>query len=229
MSANQIAVVGLTPQEFSAPVRGREQPITRRDEEADSQPFDLRVVDPIRDVNWDAHLATHPQASVFHTRPRVLRQLDQASTSSPRTWKTAVLLPIMEVASPLTGRRGVSLPFIDFCGPLFFDAFEMKSIATILSTLARERTWKYLEVRGGPGCHVGQAPGPTFYGHTLPLDEDTAKLRAGFTGAVRRNLIKAERSGLTVLISRAREAVSRFTHYMSAPAGGTAFPQPFRF
>ncbi|HEY5214960.1 MAG TPA: hypothetical protein VIJ38_18275, partial [Acidobacteriaceae bacterium] len=81
-------------------------------------------LDPLSDSRWPALVASHPQASVFHThawlsalkvtygyRPLVL------TTSAPRAPLTDAIV-FCEVDSWLTGRRLVSLPFSDHCEPL---------------------------------------------------------------------------------------------------------------
>ncbi|MEP6686626.1 MAG: GNAT family N-acetyltransferase [Verrucomicrobiota bacterium] len=207
----------------------------RHDRDQRAPSFDLRVVDPTSDDCWDALIATHPQSSIFHTAAwaRVLSDSyghKPVYLSFSQLGKPAVLLPIMEVVSSLTGRRGVSLPFSDFANALFFEGFGMKSIGKHLSTLVRERRWKYLEVRGGSEFCSCATTAPTFYGHTLQLDGDPQKLRTGFIGAVRRNLGTAERSGLKVQVTWAREAVFQFyqLHVRTRRRHG-APPQPVRF
>ena len=106
----------------------------------------------------------------------------------------------MEVSSPLTGRRGVSLPFSDFGGLLSFAPFDLQLLRDELSRLASDRRWNYVELRAGEA--VGPATLiPTFFGHTLDLTVGLAALRASLASAVRRNLRKAEASGLTAQIS----------------------------
>ena len=223
------------PQPISAFRHGRDQSITGLRDETDAPSFDVRVLDPARDPDWDALVTKHPLCSVFHTAAWA-RVLSDSYGHQPvylifsQLGKPAAFLPIMEVASVLTGRRGVALPFSDSCDALVVEGFEMKSIARDLSTLARDRAWKYLEVRGGPEFSSAQPAAPTFYGHTLQLSADAQELCAGFSSAVRRNLSKAEGSGLTVQISGALEAVTQFyeLHVRTRRRHG-APPQPFRF
>lgn len=135
----------------------------------------------------------------------------------------------MEVSSSITGRRGVALPFSDFCPPLFFAEMQMSSLTKELSKLGRSRSWKYIEVRGGPPELDRSPASPSFYGHRLVLN-DPAILRSNFSDSVRRALNKAERSSLTVQITRAREAVARFYElHMRTRRKHGAPPQPMRF
>ena len=215
----------LRPQQRFAGTKGEDASLT----------FDVRVVDPTEDTSWDALLATHPQGSVFHTAAwaRVLKDSyghEPIYLIFSLLGKPAALLPIMEVASRLTGRRGVALPFSDCCSPLLFEGVEMKSIAKHVASLTRDQNWRYLEVRGGGEFSSDQGSTPTFYGHALPLSGDAEELREGFSSAARRNLRKAQRSGLKVQTTRSREAVSQFykLHLRTRRRHG-APPQPFRF
>lgn len=223
------------PQPFFAFRRDRDQRITGVREETAAPSFDVRVVDPAQDAAWDALIAKHPRCSVFHTAAWA-RVLSESYGHKPvylvfsQLGKPAAVLPIMEVASSLTGRRGVALPFSDCCSPLLFEGVGMTSIAKHLASLTREQNWKYLEVRGGDAFTSDQGSTPTFYGHALALSGDAQESRGKFSGAARRNLRKAQQSGLTVQITRSREAVSQFykLHLRTRRRHG-APPQPFRF
>src|SRR2546428_36779 len=104
---------------------------------------EIRIFDPMGEDSWDAQIASHPHASIFHsakwarvlgaTYGHVPHYLGVMKGNQPRA-----LLPIMEVNSPLTGRRGVSLPFSDECGLLCFG--ESRGDAIIQNALELGRT-----------------------------------------------------------------------------------------
>ncbi len=185
--------------------------------ETESAPQVCRVttVDPFAFGDWDRMVALHDAATAFHTAAwaRVL-----TTTYGHRPFylhfsqegKTAALLPLMEVRSAFTGRRAVALPFSDFSPPLFFPGFRQQALLDHLSALATERGWKHFELRGAPSLD-GMAPAAeTFYGHKLDLGVGPTALRANLAGSVRRNLAKAERSGVTARVSRSREAIAEY-------------------
>lgn len=117
----------------------------------------------------------------------------------------------MEVRSGLTGRRGVSLPFTDFCGPLIFDvAGRSNVLIEFLLSRAREREWKYAEVRGWDAPVTGVEPSVGFRGHTVDLRGGADEIFDRCSGSVRRAVRKAERSGLTIERLRTREAMLDF-------------------
>ena len=115
---------------------------------------------------------------------------------------------MMEIRSPFTGRRGVCLPFSDFCDPLIFDEYESRIGLQKLAALARERNWKYFEVRSGETHGDGNEPASTFYGHELDLRGGLAEVTSRFASSVRRAIRKGEKSAL-VLRWIVREQQSR--------------------
>ena len=175
----------------------------------------MRILDPINDPSWDHVAALHRDAGCFHASAWA-RVLHQTYKHQPfylqflhgRT--LAALVPLMEVRSPFTGRRGVCLPFSDACEPLIFDPDATTLVTDQLVRFARERHWKYLEVRGGKSFRLTASPVAQFYGHTLDLRSGTEELITRFASPVRRAIRKAERSGVNVLIVRNRQAIGDF-------------------
>jgi len=136
----------------------------------------------------------------------------------------------MEVRSPFTGRRGVCLPFSDACDPLIFDPEARPLVTDQLVRFARERRWKYLEIRGGRSLQLSASPATKFYEHTLDLCGPAEELITHFDSAVRRAIRKAERNGVDALIVRNRQAVSHFyqLHVQTRRRHGLP-PQPASF
>jgi hypothetical protein len=140
------------------------------------------------------------------------------------------LVPMMEVRSPVTGRRGICLPFTDSCYPLMFDGAAATPLMEKLSGLARERKWRYFEIRGAGTFAASAMPAVAFYGHTLRLGGNDEDLLARFKSSVRRALRKAERGGLEIEIARTREAILSFyeLHGQTRKRHGLP-PQPVSF
>jgi hypothetical protein len=176
---------------------------------------EVRIVDPLTDATWDEMAIAHPAANSFHSGAwaRVLNATYRhkpAYLCFTRAGKTAALIPLMEVSSPITGRRGVSVPFSDFCPPLIFDTTTPDEITTAVSEVARERKWKHFELRGADFLRGNADAAASFYTHRLDLTVGAEQLLAGFGSNVRRNLRKAERSGVVVRILQTREAILRY-------------------
>ncbi len=195
----------------------------------------MRVLDPLKDGAWDRMIAQHPDAGCFHTSAwaRVLRQTyDHAPfyLQFSRGGRLAALVPLMEVRSRLTGCRGVCLPFSDVCEPLFFDRQTIDTVKNQIATLARQRRWKHVEVRGGLSFQLSAEPAAQFHGHTLDLRQSAEQLFASFASAVRRAIRKAERSGVRACIDHHRQGIVDFyrLHVRTRRRQGLP-PQPFAF
>jgi len=195
----------------------------------------MQILDPVHDPGWDHVAALHRDASCFHTSAWA-KVLHQTYNHQPfylqfsRGHTLAALIPLMEVQSLFTGRRGVCLPFSDACEPLIFDPESIGIITDQLVRFARERHWKYLEVRGGKSFRLTASPVAQFYGHTLDFRSGTEELIARFASPVRRAIRKAERSGVNVRIVRNRQAIGDFyqLHIQTRRRHGLP-PQPASF
>ena len=100
-------------------------PTARISRRLSSRSWEVNVVDPTRDPDWDGLVASHPGSNFFHSAAwaKVLCRTyghKPISLLLSRNGEPVALVPLLEVSSPLTGRRGVCLPFTDFCDPLFF-------------------------------------------------------------------------------------------------------------
>jgi hypothetical protein len=195
----------------------------------------MRIVDPLRESDWDELISSHRGAGCFHTSAWA-RVLHHTYSHKPfylqffcgRT--LAAMLPLMELRSPFTGRRGVCLPFTDACEPLIFNSEVIGSITEHLVHFARESRWRYVEIRGGKFLRLAARPVVRFYGHTLDLRRDANELMARFASPVRRAIRKAERSGVRVLVIANRQAIRDFyqLHVQTRRRHGLP-PQPASF
>lgn len=183
---------------------------------------------------WDARVARLPGATLFHSAAwtRVL-----AETYDYRPCHLAVasaggyagVLPLMEVASPLTGRRGVALPFTDLCAPLG-DAATREALLAEACAVARERRWKYLEVRADPSDPARTPRSTAFYHHTLALEADEDRLLAGLDASTRRAVRKAREGGLTMERGADLAAMRAFYDLLTLTRRRHGVPpQPFGF
>jgi hypothetical protein len=140
------------------------------------------------------------------------------------------LLPLMEVCSPLSGRRGVSLPFTDSCPPLDEALPDTTELYEEAMHYGRSQGWKYLETRGGFRHWHGAKPSLSFFAHHLDLARGEALLFENLKDSARRNIRKAERSGLRVERAVGPDAIKSFyrLHCETRRRHGLP-PQPFRF
>jgi hypothetical protein len=200
-----------------------------------SQTWEVNTVDPACDPDWDALVASHPGSSFFHSTAwtRVLCGTyghKPISLLLSRNGEPAALVPLLEVNSPFTGRRGVCLPFTDFCDPLFFGGCDSSIVSRLLCELARNRNWKYFEIRGRSASAQRAIPSVTFHGHTLDLRSGPEALFRRFASSVRRAIRKAQHCNLNAQISQSQEGILEFyrLHVRTRRRHGLP-PQPLSF
>jgi hypothetical protein len=198
---------------------------------------EIKTVDPLTNgADWDQLVLIHPDATIFHSSAwaKVLsktygHQPFYLHVSYPAG--STVLIPLMEIRSAITGRRGVCVPFSDCCAPLVSDVNSPPMAHEPILSLARERRWKYVELRGGDDMMPASAsPAVTFYGHSLPLTLPLDDLWLGCSSSVRRGVRKATQNGLKVQITDERDAITQFfkLHTKTRRRHGLP-PQPLTF
>jgi hypothetical protein len=215
----------------AAPFSGEDSLVEPKNEES----LEMRICDPVRNPGWDHLIALHRDAGCFHTSAWA-KVLHQTYKHHPfylrfsRGRRLAALVPLMEVRSPFTGRRGVCLPFSDTCEPLIFDPDAVDLVRDRVVRFAQECRWRHLEIRGGKFFQVGSSSVATFYGHTLDLRRHVDELYERFDSPVRRAIRKAERSNVSALVVRNRQAIGDFyrLHVQTRRRHGLP-PQPTSF
>jgi CelD/BcsL family acetyltransferase involved in cellulose biosynthesis len=200
-----------------------------------SRTWEVNVVDPTSDPDWDTLVASHPDSTFFHSAAwtKVLCKTyghKPASLLVSKDGEPVVLVPLLEISSPLTGRRGVCLPFTDFSEPLFFRQCDSGMVHRLLCELASSRKWKFFEIRGENMSSKGTSPSITFYGHALDLRSGPEALFSGFDSSVRRSIRKAQRSHLEFRVSHSEESIRCFyeIHARTRRRHGLP-PQPISF
>lgn len=195
----------------------------------------IQILNPLDIPTWDSLAQRLPGFSFFHTSAwcRVLAESYGYEPTYFTAWHDDELraaLPMMEVDSMWTGRRGVSLPFSDYCAPLLTDETDFPVLFDAVRDYASERGWKFIELRGAPSSISNQKKSNTYLGHRLDLSKDIQALERGLRDSTRRNVRKAEKSGVRVEVSRSEEAVFAFyqLNCMTRQRHGLP-PQPFSF
>jgi len=193
------------------------------------------LVDPQREDDWDALVERHPQSTIFHRSawPEVIRRSYGHAAFHLLARPVAEdhrpgVLGLMEVNSAWRARRGVSLPFTDACAPLEGGGVRVEDLFQAALKLGRERSWRYLELRGVEGLVGGISL--SYAGHRLGLTSREDEVFAGFKPSVRQALRKAEREGLRSEVCRSVGALGHFyrLHCRTRHRHGLP-PQPFEF
>jgi hypothetical protein len=216
----------------AAPFSGDDCPEEPKGSEESLQ---MSIINPVHNPGWDLVVALHRDAGCFHTSAWA-KVLHKTYNHQPfylqfsRGRRLAALIPLMEVRSVLTGRRGVCLPFSDVCEPLIFDPEVTDVVKDYLVRFARERRWKHLEIRGGKWFQSDPSSPTRFYGHTLDFRRRVDEMANRFDSQVRRAIRKAERSNVSALIVRNRQAMDDFyrLHVQTRRRHGLP-PQPKSF
>ena len=86
----------------------------------------IHVVEPWTDARWDAYVASHPRATVYHTSAwiRIVCEIGRYPSLcllEEGDGRVRGILPLVAVESKLTGRRVCTLPFSDACFALVDD------------------------------------------------------------------------------------------------------------
>ena len=119
-------------------------------------------------------------------------------------------VPAAELGGRLRPRRLVSLPFTDAVAPLARDEAALEQLLSGLRDEGR------VELRAAVRA-AGWDARPVAVTHTLELADDPERLRRGFhRSQVQRNIARAEREGVTVRSSTAREDLTRVFYDLHA-------------
>jgi lipid II:glycine glycyltransferase (peptidoglycan interpeptide bridge formation enzyme) len=206
-----------------------------RPQDSSYQPLEARIVNPMREPEWDEWIDSHPENTIFHSAAwaRVLVETYNHQPCYLRVCargELIALIPMIEVQSLITRCRGVCLPFSDYCSPLLFNSFSKLPVMEKVRQVARERSWNYFEVRGNSIVPEDAQPSETYYGHRLDLRAGSTELFSCFASSVQRAIRKAERSGLTVDVHSTGDAMDDFylLHARTRRRHG-APPQPRAF
>ena len=157
---------------------------------------------PADDRRWLDFVGGRPDARPYH-HPAWTRTICETYGFEPFVLALAsdeetltAGIPFVSLGGRLRGRRWVALPFTDSLPPLSSNGLEL---APLVESAGREAEVSSIEVRGplpGPAAHTMTRG----VGHTLALS-DPDSLFTGFQSQVRRNIRKAEKSGLTVRVA----------------------------
>ncbi|MFO7601514.1 MAG: GNAT family N-acetyltransferase [Candidatus Desulfacyla sp.] len=197
--------------------------------------YSLQIINPVESPIWDDMVLASECYSVFHSSAW-MRVLHEAYRYRPYVFLVfdgrhpMVMLPVMEVGSFLTGRRGVSLPFSDYCDPVLSSNGANPEAVNAILTYAAKAKWKSLEFRGGSSLFPETEASSSYSGHVLLLNGDTDALFKAFRDSTRRNIKKAEKSGIHVEVDDSMEFLEKFygLHCITRKHHGLP-PQPFDF
>jgi hypothetical protein len=200
-----------------------------------AQCSDTRIINPIKHPDWNLVLESVPEHSFFHSSnwARVLNETYSYLPLYFTRWdgsQPRAVIPLMEINSFLTGKRGVSLPFTDLCEPIVADENCFSEILSEMIQYGRKAGWKYLELRGGAKYSNGAVPYRTYLRHILKIQGEEKLQYLAIKPSTRRNIRKAEGSGVRVAISDLESDLHTYyeLHCLTRRRHGVP-PQPYGF
>jgi CelD/BcsL family acetyltransferase involved in cellulose biosynthesis len=199
----------------------------------------ISVVDPWKDARWDAYVASHPRATVYHTGGwiRIVCEIGRYPSLcllSEHEGRVTGVMPLVAVESMVTGRRISTLPFSDMCFPLVEDAAAAAALLARTQEIRNQRRAKFHEMRGLPALRDGsdvEAPGYArsghFYNFVIPLTADPEAVRMTFSRTgVRQTISKGIKLGVTVHIGETRDLDTFYMLYVRNRLRHGIPPQP---
>jgi CelD/BcsL family acetyltransferase involved in cellulose biosynthesis len=171
----------------------------------------LSVVEPWTDARWDAYVASHPRATLYHTSAWIKLVCDIGRYPSlcfahENNGQLTGVLPLVAVDSRLTGRRISTLPFSDSCFALADHEEAIRSLIEEARSARTKRRARFYEMRGASALRDGHDIEPDgfarsthFANYVVPLAGDTDAVFKTFARtAVRQTITKGARLGVTV-------------------------------
>jgi hypothetical protein len=195
----------------------------------------MQQVDPFTSLHWNERVLAAPQASVFHT-VNWLQVLQASYGYQPyyfacfKEQQLAILLAFVEVKSWINGVRGVSLPFSDYCEPISNRKIPYPELLAPVVSMARQRQWNFLEIKGGDTLFPDILPYTFYYRHVLALQGGEREVFSGLRSNYRAKIRKARGHDLTVAIRHSPEAMAEYyqLHCLTRKRHGLP-PQPAAF
>ena len=195
----------------------------------------ISLIDPGKYQGWNDQLKHVKGATFFHTSNWARVICDTYSYypvyfSRCEHERMTGVIPIIEVNSWITGKRGICLPFTDQCEPLFSDERKFNETINFIVQYGKRKKWKSLYLHGGGRFFDISKADASYVQSEIELDEDPAKNYASFKTNTKRNIAKAEKSGLIVRILRSKSAIADFDRLNSITRKKHGLPpQPFIF
>jgi CelD/BcsL family acetyltransferase involved in cellulose biosynthesis len=173
----------------------------------------VQTVDPRSDPLWRA-LACRPGSSLFISPPWIRAVSDTYGFEpTARVALDAGGRPVAGLAwtdvRDLRGQRRVALPFGDRADPVVADAQEWAAVAADALDGDLPFTLRCLDSSPAVADPRFTTTGEAAW-HETPLDRTPDELFSAFRSQIRRNIAKAGRSGVEVVLSSEAEAVAEY-------------------
>lgn len=201
----------------------------------------IHVVEPWTDARWDAYVASHPRATVYHTSAwiRIVCEIGRYASLCllrERDGHVSGVLPLVAVDSVLTGRRISSLPFSDVGFALADDVETARALIEEARAIRSRRRAAFHELRGasvlrsGDAIEIeGYARSAHFSNYVVPLSRDAEAVRMTFSRtSVRQTITKSARLGVTIRVGGTGDLDTFYDLYVRNRRRHGIPPQPRR-
>ena len=195
----------------------------------------IQIVNPLDIPDWDTYVYTFPDATIFHSAAWA-RVLIESYGFVPyycilyQGKEIAGILPLMEVRDILGRKKGVSIPLSDFCEPLFSNLHDFQKAFELLTGIAQNKKWRAIELRGGEQWLSQELSYDKIYTHEIDLCPEPDIIFKSFSNTNRRNIRKAEKSGISVKHGNSLDAVKSFFYLNCLTRREHGLPpQPWKF
>lgn len=170
----------------------------------------VSVVTDLSDQHWDAYVARHADATVYHQAawPRLLSRVfrrDLRMLAAHTGGRVTGVLPMVGFRSRVFGTFAVSLPFVNYGGVLADDHGSRQALLDAAIGVAREWGASHLELRHTDHQYPALQSKQHKVGMTMALAASVEAQWRALDRKLRNQVRKAEKSGLTVIIGGAGE------------------------
>ena len=191
---------------------------------------------PVSNSAWLDFVTAADTASIFH-HPSWAQVLSEsygypvfAFVLEDKYGKIVAGLPVAQVRIPLRSPEWIALPFTDYCPVLAKDDDALVSLIEALDRRLFTRKTRHVHVRAGLLSNGKVHTYSTGVRHVLELSQNSRSVYSRFSQMHRRNIRKAERSGVVVRRSTSLSAMRLFYQLHMRTRKRLGVPvQPYRF
>lgn len=198
--------------------------------------MEIVFINPLEDNRWLQFISDHPSATIFH-HPNWLKVLNRQygfrvfaiCTLDVRGNITAGI-PFCEVYTLTHKKKWISLPFSDYCNPLYSCEKDVFDLLRSLKVNYKMHQVNSLEINYSTLKQSAFNGIQNSYLHLIDIAKDEDAMMKSFDRTKRQGIVKSQKQGLEVILSRDYNEVLRFfiLHLLTRKSKGIPV-QPTKF
>ena len=162
---------------------------------------------------------SNPNAMVYHTLAwkRVLERTYGYASSyivSLTDSRISGVLPLMQVRNVRGQKNIVGLPFSHYVQPLYKSPADLRALMLFAEKIAKQMNAGFIEIKSAIDTHGRWHQSSGYTVSKLYLNRDIQEIYSMFKPSVRRNIRKAESSGIRIRIEKSKHALDSFYELM---------------